>query len=388
MIIREKNRFLKNNQIKIIATTILLLIMMLFMCTTQADARQDRDFEKEEKIGQKMADRIEKKYGVIEDEEKLDKVKFIGKHLQDISGYPEINYQFHIIDREGPNAYAFPGGFIFLTPELFEYIHSDDELAAVIAHEMGHVIHQHSIKQMQDNRKMKIVELVAILLTGDPAIGLLGELTTITLLNSYRREYEEEADLTALELLIKSPVYYPVALLTYFERVNSEYLLKPDRNLGIFQTHPDVQERIKKVKQYLRDNGIEVDRRLTTNYLWVDGEVRKQGNIQVARILLNEEEILSFSGSEEESLYRKMMEVKSKLDRSLTIDLEPYEIVLYTDGEKSTLRIGSEKIISLSREEIDFLNVPAAEVLQQAKEKISRIFWQLKLKLPALLVTD
>ena len=375
-IIKNKYRVLK---IFILVVLILLSIIAPAICT-------DRDFEKEEKIGRKMAKRVERQYDLIEDSESLQRVQRIGEHLRSISGIGQINYQFNIIDRDGPNAFAFPGGFIYITADLFDYLHSDDELAAVIAHEMGHVIHQHSIKQMQDNRKMKLVELFAILLTGDPAIGLLGELTTITVLNNYRREYEEEADLTALELLNKSPIYHPLGLLTYFERVGSEYLLKPTYNLGIFKTHPDVEERIEKVKQYLKENGITINRRLTTDYLTVNGAYEEQANnLLIARIFINDEEMFRFSGKEEELICQKLKEVVLKFDQSLRLDLEPYEIILYSDEEqKCTLRIGSEKIVSLSREEVDFQGLTATEVLEKAKKRISKILWQLKLELPIL----
>ncbi len=382
----SNNHNFLNNNYRIVKIFIIVILVLSFITLTAFSS--DRDFEKEEKIGRKMADRVEKQYDLIEDIETLERVQRIGGDLKSISGIEQINYQFNIIDRDGPNAFAFPGGFIYLTADLFDYIHSDDELAAVIAHEMGHVIHQHSIKQMQDNRKLRLAELLAVLLTGDPVVGLLGELTSITVLNAYRREYEEEADLTALELLIKSPTYHPVALLTYFERVGSEYLLKPTQNLGIFQTHPDVDERIKKVKQYLRENGIEINRRLTTNYLTVDGKYGEQGNLLIAQIFINDEEIFRFAGKEEELLYQKMEEVILKLDKSLRLDLESYEIMLYSDEEQCTLRIGSEKIVSLLREEVDFQGLTATEVLAQTKRKISEVLWQIKLKLPILFEKD
>jgi hypothetical protein len=350
----------------------------------------DRDFEKEEKIGQKMANRIENQYKLIEDTELLEKVRQIGQRLKKNSGIEQIHYQFNIIDREGPNAFAFPGGFIYLTDDLFDYIHSDDELAAVIAHEMGHIIHQHSIKQMQDNRKMKLVELFAVLLTGDQTIGLLGELTTITVLNNYRREYEEEADMTALELLNKSSDYHAVGLLTYLERVGSEKLGKPNQDLGIFQTHPAIEERMKKVKHYLKENGIEINRRLTTNYITIRKECEKlnNGTSIIAKIFVNDEEVLSFTGRDEDLLCQKAEQVTSKLDKSLRIELEPYEIIIYSNENQGILRIGTEKIVSLTQEEVVSHILTPAEVLKNSKETLAKIYWRLKLELPILLVKD
>jgi hypothetical protein len=227
-------------------------------------------------------------------------------------------------------------------------------------------------------------------LTGDQTIGLLGELTTITVLNNYRREYEEEADMTALELLNKSSDYHAVGLLTYLERVGSEKLGKPNQDLGIFQTHPAIEERMKKVKHYLKENGIEINRRLTTNYITIRKECEKlnNGTSIIAKIFVNDEEVLSFTGRDEDLLCQKAEQVTSKLDKSLRIELEPYEIIIYSNENQGILRIGTEKIVSLTQEEVVSHILTPAEVLKNSKETLAKIYWRLKLELPILLVKD
>ncbi len=377
--LRQSNKF--NLSVKILLIFTLLLMFAL-------NGHAERDFEKEERIGRRLAGNVEKQYVLVEDDEAIEKVQQIGEYLKEASGIDEINYQIKIVEREGPNAFALPGGFIYLTADLLDYVHSDDELAAVIAHEIGHIIHQHSIKQLQDKQKFKLVELVTLLVTGDSTLGILSELASITILNSYRREYEEEADLTALELLHKSHNYHPVALLTYFERVSSEYMLKPNINMGIFKTHPEVSDRIKKIKQYLDENNIDINRRLTTNYLVVRGDYLAEEPFFLAQIFINDELILSFTGSEENIINSKMRKVVSSFDYSLRLDLQAYEIILYTseDDGRASLSIGREEIVSLSQEEVQYQGVTPQEVLKTAREKIARILWRLKLELPIFLV--
>lgn len=378
-------RFLNNGSSIKKTIKILLLLIAFFLFTISVSA--ERDYSKEEKIGRKVAAKVDKQYELIEDEELLQKIQEIGEQLKEVSGIEEINYQFKIIKRDGPNAFAFPGGFIYLTADLLDYVHSDDELAAVIAHEMGHVIHQHSIKQLQDKQKLKLVELLAVLVTGDPTVGILGELTSITILNAYRREYEEEADLTALELLLKSNYYHPIALLTYFERVKSEQILKPEIRLGIFQTHPDVEERIKKIKEFLFDNNLPLNRRLTTNYLTIRGEYQREEQEIIAQIWLNDEPILSFIGNDEEMLRIKMNNIVSNFDQALRLDLEAYEIGINSSerGEYASLNIGSEIMVSLSPEEVQFQRLTPSEVLKVTRDKIAGVLWKVKLELPILL---
>ncbi|MDD2353015.1 MAG: M48 family metalloprotease [Atribacterota bacterium] len=377
-----------SNQAKFYSAISILFITILFLTFILSVNGADRDFEKEEKIGRKLAERIEKRYDLVEDIDNLKRIEKIGEHLKKISEIKEINYHFNIINQEGVNAFAFPGGFIYITSDLLDYVHSDDELAAIIAHEMGHVICQHSIKQMQDNRKMKLVELFAVLLTGDPAVGLIGELTTITVLNNYRREYEEEADLTALELLNKSPDYHPVALLTFFERVHSKDYFKPNINLGIFQTHPDIDYRIENIKKYLNDNNIKIERRLTTEYFNLEGIIRIKKDSIVSTIILNDKEILRFTGNDVEKINRKTTSIIEKLEETLRVDLNSYSITIYSGNDLSSLSIDGKVIVSLSKEEASLQGFEHSEVIENMKKTISSILWELKLQLPVLLFGD
>ena len=377
-----------SNQAKFYSAISILFITILFLTFILSVNGADRDFEKEEKIGRKLAERIEKRYDLVEDIDNLKRIEKIGEHLKKISEIKEINYHFNIINQEGVNAFAFPGGFIYITSDLLDYVHSDDELAAIIAHEMGHVICQHSIKQMQDNRKMKLVELFAVLLTGDPAVGLIGELTTITVLNNYRREYEEEADLTALELLNKSPDYHPVALLTFFERVHSKDYFKPNINLGIFQTHPDIDYRMENIKKYLTDNNIKIERSLTTEYFNLEGSIRIKKDSIVSTIILNDKEILRFTGNDVEKINRKTTSIIEKLEETLRVDLNSYSITIYSGNDLSSLSIDGKVIVSLSKEEVSLQGFEHSEVIENMKKAISSILWELKLQLPVLLFGD
>lgn len=380
-----KNIFTEFNKRRY-AFKILLILMLFFIFSISVYAR---DYEKEVKIGRKITERIEKQYQIVEDDLEVNRVQQIAERLREVSEIEEIEYQIKIIEKEEPNAFALPGGFIYLTSGLLEYVHSDDELAAVIAHEMGHIIHQHSIKQLQDKQKLKIVELLTILITNDPALSMLSELASITILNSYRREYEEEADLTALQLLQKSMYYHPVALLTYFERVNSEHILKPDINMGIFKTHPEVRDRIRVIKQYLTDNDIAIDRRLTTKYLTITGDYQEMSDGYLAKIIINDEPILYFVNNDEESIKLKIKEVTSKFNYKLRLDTEIYELVLNNLEEGySTLSIGDEIIISISQQEVYDEDLTAQEALKKARDKIAKILWRLKLELPILLIEE
>lgn len=158
--------------------------------------------------------------------------------------------------------------------------------------------------------------------------------------------------------------------------------------MGIFKTHPEVSDRIKNIKQYLDENNIDINRRLTTNYLVVRGDYLAEEPLFLAQIFINDELILSFTGSEEDAINSKMREVVSNFDYSLRLDLQAYEIMLHTyesDG-RASLSIGREEVVSLSQEEVQYQGIMPQEALKAAREKIARILWRLKLELPIFLI--
>jgi len=257
----RKNRKLINKLVSVI-----VFLLMTFLLVNFNSFSAERDLNKEQKLGKKLSENIEKKYEVIEDSNQNSLIAGIGNKLAEASEMREMQFHFRILKKDGPNAFSIPGGYVYVTYDLFDYIHSDDELAGILAHEIAHVIHNHALKQTRDNTKFTLLTILGVLLTGEPDVAVLGKLTTITLLNQYSREYEEEADLTAINLLIKAG-YNSVGFLTFLERLYTREMFKPEVNLGIYQTHPETENRINYVKDMLKERGIDIDRLATTDYL-------------------------------------------------------------------------------------------------------------------------
>ena len=372
----RKNRKLINKLVSVI-----VFLLMAFLLVNFHSFSAERDLNKEQKLGKKLSENIEKKHEVIEDPQKNLLIKQIGNKLVKVSELKGMNYHFKILNIEGPNAFSIPGGYVYATYDLFDYIHSDDELAGILAHEIAHVIHNHALKQTRDNTKFTLLTILGVLLTGEPDVAVLGKLTTITLLNQYSREYEEEADLTAINLLIKAG-YNPVGFLTFLERLYTREMFKPEVNLGIFQTHPETENRINYVRNKLIEKGIEIDRRATTDYLKVSSKYILKDSFYTGVIYIDDIPVLSLSIPEREEIYLKMIETSQNLDRFLSIDLVPYEINVFVEGSKSTLLIRNNRIISLDDSETVYLERTAEEVLQETKNKIRQVLWEFRLNLP------
>jgi len=372
----RKNRKLIN---KLVFVIVFLLIAFLLVSFNSFAA--ERDLNKEQKLGKKLSEDIEKKYEVVEDLNQNSLITEIGNKLAKASEIKEMEFHFRILKEDGPNAFSIPGGYIYVTYDLFDYIQSDDELAGILAHEIAHVIHNHALKQTRDNTKFTLLTILGVLLTGEPDVAILGKLTTVTFLNQYSREYEEEADLTALDLLIKTR-YNPVGFLTFLERLYTREMFKPELHLGIFQTHPETENRINYVKDKLKERGIDIDRRATTDYLKVNTKYIFEESLCTGTISIDNIPILNLSFPIGHELYLKIIETAQNLDKFISINLVPYEINVSEEGTTSTLLIRNNKIISLDNSETAFIDKSSREVLTETQNKIRQALWEFKLHFP------
>ncbi len=372
----RKNRKLINKLVSVI-----VFLLMTFLLVNFNSFSAERDLNKEQKLGKKLSENIEKKYEVIEDSNQNSLIAGIGNKLAEASEMREMQFHFRILKKDGPNAFSIPGGYVYVTYDLFDYIHSDDELAGILAHEIAHVIHNHALKQTRDNTKFTLLTILGVLLTGEPDVAVLGKLTTITLLNQYSREYEEEADLTAINLLIKAG-YNSVGFLTFLERLYTREMFKPGVNLGIFQTHPETENRINYVKDMLIEKGIDIDRRATTDYLKVSSKYILKDSFYTGVICIDDVPVLNLTFPKREEIYLKMIETSQNLDKFLSIDLALYEINVLVEGTATTLLIRNNKIISLDNSETIYLKKTAEEVLHETKNKIRQVLWEFRLNMP------
>ncbi|MDR0401146.1 MAG: M48 family metalloprotease [Treponema sp.] len=219
--------------------------------------------EQEYYIGRAVAANIFARYKIWNDSAGLTKyLNEICKTIAINSPRPEIYKDYHVAILDSPeiNAFASSGGHILITRGMIARADSEDCLAAVIAHEIGHIQLQHSIKAIKNSRLTK-----ALLVTGSSAAGTLGnnklrELASVmdesvneivnTLIDrGYSREQEFDADTAALALLAVAG-YDPASLLTMLR------ILEQDENgesqsTGLVRTHPSPTQRIANVEKTL-----------------------------------------------------------------------------------------------------------------------------------------
>jgi len=212
--------------------------------------------EQEYYIGRAVAASLLHQYRPYANEPANHYLNLLGRSLALFSDLPETfgGYHFLILDDDGINAFAAPGGLILVSRGLLRCCRDEDQLAAVLAHEIGHVQLRHGLQAI---RKSRFTTLFSILATegAKQAVGAeLAQLTTIfedsihdvtaTLVNSgYSRAFEREADRAAVTILTRTG-YDPQALTAMLAEMKQR--LKPG-GLDFAKTHPDPDERIAEI---------------------------------------------------------------------------------------------------------------------------------------------
>jgi predicted Zn-dependent protease len=207
----------------------------------------------EENQGQRAAAQVEEQIGLAEAPKQLAYVEEIGRRLAAASPRQDVQYRFHILDMPEPNAFALPGGFIYVSRGLLAFLNEEDELAAVIGHEIGHVAARHHVKQTLRDAPLAPVRLAtgvggALASIVSPAIGrgiaATGQITSALVHAPYSREQEREADRIGQDLAA-STGWDPKGLSTFMETLGREEALHggdPNR-ASFFATHPASAER-------------------------------------------------------------------------------------------------------------------------------------------------
>jgi predicted Zn-dependent protease len=199
----------------------------------------------EQAIGVAVSRNVVAELGVYQDAALTKYVTLVGTVLAQASTRPTLEWKFIVLDTDGVNAYAAPGGYVHITRGALALIRSEAELAGVLGHEIAHVTEKHSIRSIQRSKGLSIasdeVSSQGGLLTS--AVSKLAEKgTEILLFNEFDRGQEMESDKVGLQLANKAG-YSPVGINTFLNRLAERNKDRKEKN-GLFATHPQLKERI------------------------------------------------------------------------------------------------------------------------------------------------
>lgn len=215
--------------------------------------------EEEKKLGKKILLEMEGKVVMIKDPTLQAFINKVGYSLVAHVGASPFEYKFYLVNSTDPNAYAIPGGHIFLTTGLMVLAENEHEVAGVLSHEISHVQARHVAELIERSKRLNLATLAAIvagILAGGG--GKTSEAVTLTALAAgqaltlkYTREMEIDADHNSLNYLIKAG-YDPNGLISFLNKIYKISLTSGPKIPAYLSTHPEAENRISLLENLLQ----------------------------------------------------------------------------------------------------------------------------------------
>lgn len=205
-------------------------------------------------MGQQADIQAREEYGVVDNTALQTYVQTMGRKLVAVSHRPNLEWHFTVVDSPVVNAFAIPGGYVYMTRGILAYLGSEAELAGVVGHEIGHVTARHTVRQMTREQLAQIGLGVGGVLS--PTFGQLGNLAENgfgLLFLRFSRDSEREADRLGVEYTARA-AYDPREVSNFFE-VLGRLSAAGDRETipGWLSTHPDPPERVQTTRMLAQE---------------------------------------------------------------------------------------------------------------------------------------
>ena len=229
---------------------------MLSGATQVLSSSQEIDYKTERTIGEGLAlEGLQRFGGPVKNEALQRYVNLVGTAVAANSKRSTIPYQFAVLDSPVQNAFAVPGGVIFISRALLSVLENEAELAAVLAHEVGHVSAKHALKSTQRAQLLQGVgTITAAGVGGDKGkkfASAIGDMQAVLFDKGLDKEMEYEADSAAMETAYRTG-YDPSAMIRVLEKLQKLEASSKDKKGSWFSTHPPLSERIRQLQEQLQ----------------------------------------------------------------------------------------------------------------------------------------
>lgn len=194
----------------------------------------------EQQIGADVSAKLREKYGVVQDSAVHKYVSLVGQLLAQASSRPTLRWTFIVLDTDGVNAFASPGGYVHITRGALALIKNESELADVLAHEISHVTKKHTIKTIRNSKFEGAMASAAT--RSDFLKALADKVYQMALENPYDRGQEMDADQTGVALA-NSVGYTPTGLGQFLTSLAERNAGLKEKS-GVFASHPETQARL------------------------------------------------------------------------------------------------------------------------------------------------
>ena len=236
---------------KKILLAFVFVLCVVFGITPPAQAGMI-SLEQEIEMGRETAKSLEAQYGLYQDDAMQERVNRIGQRLAAVSGRTEIEYSFKVLNHNEVNALACPGGFIYVFKGLIDYMPSDTELAGVLGHEVGHVAKKHTVNSIEKQLWTTLALIVAT--GGRGGMSLIGAAQQ-ALFAGYSRTDERGADKEGFYNTVNAG-FNPYAMLVTANKLEDLAEQGGSASYGLFSSHPEPEERVKRIQKYLKEYDI------------------------------------------------------------------------------------------------------------------------------------
>src|SRR3954470_8935222 len=203
--------------------------------------------EDERKIGETVSAKIRERFGVVQSAPVHKYVTLVGMTLAKQSERPALPWTFIVLDTDGVNAFASPGGIIHITRGALAMITSEAELAGVLAHEIGHVAHKHTVNAIRKNKAVQLGTSETLADKGPFLDKIADKAYEMVLENKFDRGDEMDSDKVSVTLTEKAG-YAPGTLAAFLTRLADRNKDQPAQN-GLFASHPETKDRIEAIKK-------------------------------------------------------------------------------------------------------------------------------------------
>ncbi|MCX5703893.1 MAG: M48 family metallopeptidase [Candidatus Omnitrophica bacterium] len=204
-------------------------------------------------LGRDMDKQLQYKLKILQDPQTQPRLDSIGSRVAGASDRQDLAYAFRIVKDKELNAFAIPGGYVYLNSGLLD-VASDDELACVLAHEIGHIAARHSVKRLQTVLGYQLIMGIALGISGQQAMGSAVDVVFNLASQGYSRNDEFLADKLSVRYSRKAG-FNPYGMVSFFEKLKKEAQKRGPNFTPVFlSSHPPIEERIKKVEEEMARN--------------------------------------------------------------------------------------------------------------------------------------
>src|SRR3954452_25530866 len=225
-------------------------IALAFVITVFAQSSIVLSEQDELSVGRLAAAEVEKEYAILNDPEVSDYITKLGQRLVAKSGRTGISYTFRVVDSPDINAFALPGGYVYVNRGLIENAASEDELAGVLAHEIAHVVLRHGAEQAaRANLAQKGMGIIGQIM-GHGSGSSVGESAAQMVANGVFMKFSQNAERRADEVgarMLADAGYQPQAMVTFFDKLAQLEQTRPTVVQQFFSSHPTPEERSRNV---------------------------------------------------------------------------------------------------------------------------------------------